>query len=55
MDLSQIADVDQLKVMAYDHLANLEQTQNNLRAINARIAEVQSASPLVASASASDE
>lgn len=31
--------LEQLKALAYDQLAFLEQTQNNLRLINAEIAE----------------
>lgn len=36
MDLS----VQELKALAYDQLAILEQTQNNLKIINARITEL---------------
>lgn len=41
MDITQISDVKELKSMAYDQMAILEQTQNNLRLINGRIAEVE--------------
>jgi hypothetical protein len=43
MDISKITDVKELKAMAYDQLASSEVAQSNLRAINARIAELDSA------------
>lgn len=41
MDITQITDEKELKSMAYDQMVMLEQTQNNLRLINGRIAELQ--------------
>jgi hypothetical protein len=40
MDLTKITDVKELKSLAYDQMAQLEVTQNNLRALNQRIAEL---------------
>lgn len=40
MDLSQVDDINQLKVMAYDAIAAQEQAQRNLQIINQRIAQV---------------
>jgi hypothetical protein len=40
MDLSKETNVEKLKAMAYDQLAQLEAVQSNLRALNARIAEL---------------
>jgi uncharacterized coiled-coil DUF342 family protein len=41
MNLAEIDNMAQLKAMAYDQLVALEQVQNELRAINTRIAELQ--------------
>lgn len=40
-DLAQISDINQLKAMAYDRLAGIEQLQGELQLINARIREAQ--------------
>lgn len=40
MDVSQVNDINQLKVMAYDAIAAQEQAQRNLQVINQRIAQV---------------
>lgn len=40
MDITKITDVKELKSMAYDQMAVLEQAQQNLRLINGRIAEL---------------
>jgi len=40
MDLTKITDVKELKSLAYDQMAQLEQTQANLRMLNQRIAEL---------------
>ena len=40
MDLSKETSVEKLKAAAFDLVVQLEQTQNNLRAINQRIAEL---------------
>lgn len=40
-DLSQINDLKELKAMAYDQIAAKELAQNNLHAVNTRIAELQ--------------
>lgn len=40
MELSQVTDLQQLKAMAYDQIANKEQAERALRAINDRIVEV---------------
>jgi len=41
IDLQTITDVKELKALAYDQVAVLERTQANLRAIQARIEQVQ--------------
>jgi prefoldin subunit 5 len=40
MDLTKITDVKELKSLAYDQMAQLEATQQNLRMLNQRIAEL---------------
>jgi hypothetical protein len=40
IDLQKETDVTKLKSLAYDQLAQLEAVQSNLRALNARIAEL---------------
>lgn len=40
VDLDKITDQDKLKALAYDQMAMLEVTQANLRAINARLAQL---------------
>ena len=40
MDLSKETSVEKLKALAYDQMAQLEVTQQNLRALNQRIAEL---------------
>lgn len=41
MDISKIEDVKELKALAYDQAIAVKQAENNLRVIEARIAEVQ--------------
>ena len=41
IDLASIVDINQLKAMAYDRMAGMEQLQGELRMINERIAQVQ--------------
>ena len=41
MDLKKVTDVEKLKALAYDELVKQEQCATNLRAINARILELQ--------------
>lgn len=41
MDLSKETNVEKLKALAYDQMVQLEQTQANLRILNARIGELQ--------------
>ena len=41
IDLTTIDNLDRLKSMAYDQMAQLEGIQQNLRAINQRIAQLQ--------------
>lgn len=45
MDISKITDLQQLKAMAYDELLVKEVAENNLRAINQRIAELRQNPP----------
>jgi hypothetical protein len=40
MDITQNNDLTQLKAMAYDQLVIIEQSQSNLKTINARISEL---------------
>jgi hypothetical protein len=40
MDLQQVTDIKALKALAYDLLAERENTDRNLQAVNARIAEL---------------
>lgn len=40
MDITKITDVKELKSLAYDQMAQLEATQQNLRMLNQRIAEL---------------
>jgi len=40
MNISNITDLNELKAMAYDQIAIQENTANNLRMINERIAQV---------------
>ena len=41
MNLETITDVKELKSLAYDQIVALEQAQNNLRLINARLAQLE--------------
>lgn len=41
MDISQLNDEKELKSLAYDQMVITEQSQNNLRLINQRLAELQ--------------
>jgi len=41
IDIDEIDDLQQLKALAYDQIANKELAQNNLNKINARIAQLQ--------------
>ena len=41
MDINNL-NIEQLKSLAYDQIGELERVQNNLRALNARIATLQS-------------
>lgn len=41
MDITKETDVNKLKALAYDQMVQLEQTQTNLRVLNARIGELQ--------------
>lgn len=45
MDLSKITDIKELKAMAYDQLAILDQAQTNLKYINERMAIVSAEEP----------
>lgn len=45
MDITKISDTNQLKAWAYDQLILLEQTQNNLKLLNDRIAELEKIAP----------
>ncbi len=40
-DISKVTDITSLKALGYDLVSQLEQTQNNLRLVNQRIAELQ--------------
>jgi myo-inositol catabolism protein IolC len=40
MDISKETNVEKLKALAYDQLAQLEAVQANLRALNERIAQL---------------
>lgn len=42
-DLADMTDLNELKALAYDCIANVEQAQKNLQMVNQRIAEVQQA------------
>lgn len=46
MDISKETDVTKLKALAYDQLAQSEAIQSNLRALNARIAELSQEKPV---------
>lgn len=46
MDLSQETSIEKLKAMAYDQIAQSEIIQSNLRALNARIAELSQDKPV---------
>ena len=41
MDINKVADVKELKALAFDQIAILEQAQANIQALNGRIAELQ--------------
>lgn len=41
MDITKITDIDRLKSLAYDQMQLLNQSQQNLQVINARIQQVQ--------------
>ena len=41
MDISKETNINKLKALAYDQMLILEQTQNNLRALNARIVQLE--------------
>ena len=43
MDLTTITDIDKLKALAYDQIQLLNQAQQNLQMINARIQQLQEA------------
>lgn len=43
MDISNITDLQQLKAMAYDAIAQKEQAENNLNVINQRIGQLTAA------------
>jgi hypothetical protein len=45
MDLVEITDIKELKAMAYDQMAVMEQCQANLQAINERIRQVSQSEP----------
>lgn len=45
MDISKITDVKELKAIAYDLLAQQQQTEANLVAVNNRIAELNQPAP----------
>jgi hypothetical protein len=45
-DITAVTDVKELKALAYDQLAMVEQCQQNLRVINERIAQLQQGSPM---------
>ena len=47
MDLQKITDIKELKSLAYDQMVQLEQTQQNLRILNARIGELQTNAEVV--------
>lgn len=42
MDITTITDIKELKSLAFDEIAKLEQAQNNLRLLQGRIAELNS-------------
>ena len=42
MDITKETNIEKLKSLAYDQMVQLEQTQQNLRILNARIGELQS-------------
>ena len=41
MNLETITDVKELKSLAFDQIVALEQAQNNIRLINARLAQLE--------------
>lgn len=41
MDITKETNIEKLKSLAYDQMVQLEQTQQNLRILNARIGELQ--------------
>lgn len=43
IDLATITDLNQLKALAYDRLAGIEQLQSELQALNSRIAALANA------------
>ena len=43
MDITKETNIEKLKSLAYDQMVQLEQTQQNLRILNARIGELQNA------------
>ena len=45
MDLSKETNVEKLKSLAYDQMVQLEQIQQNLRILNARISDLQNETP----------
>lgn len=45
MDVSKITDLQQLKAMVYDEIVTKERAENNMKIINARIAEILSNPP----------
>lgn len=55
MDISKVTDVKELKSMAYDQLAMIEQGQANLRAINTRITEIVNTPPMEDKATTQDQ
>lgn len=42
MDITTITDIKELKALAFDEIAKLEQAQNNLRLLQGRITELNS-------------
>ena len=43
IDLAKITDLNQLKALAYDRLAGIEQLQSELQVLNSRIRELSTA------------
>ena len=47
MDITKETNIEKLKSLAYDQMVQLEQTQQNLRILNARIGELQTNAEVV--------